>query len=356
MPVQVLVVDDSAFMRKVISDMLTSHREIEVIATARNGLEALEKIKRYKPQVVTLDVQMPEMDGITTLKQIMLNQPTPVIMFSSLTRQGSQDTLSALSLGAVDFIAKPSGFALPDLSAVKGELIHKVKMAAKARLVSADHMVDREKLSRDISAAAVNPPKISPGKKTPGEAAQKIIAIGSSTGGPKALEQILVRLPGDLPAGVLITQHMPEVFTRYLAERMNRLSPLHIKEAQKGDTVRTGQVLIAPGGYHMKLDKSRKICLSQEPPVQHVRPSVDVMMLSLANCYHGRDILGVILTGMGKDGADGMKAIKIAGGKTVVQDQSTCVIFSMPKAVITGGCADMVLPLSDIARQIIQFC
>ena len=356
MPVQVMVVDDSAFMRKVISDMLTSHKGFSVIATARNGVEALEKIKIYKPQVITMDVQMPEMDGIATLKQIMLVQPTPVIMFSSLTRQGSQDTLNALSLGAVDFIAKPSGFALPDLSGVKNELIHKVKMAARARLVKEDAVVDRGNLSRDLSAALVPQPKIFSENSKPGETAQKIIAIGSSTGGPKALEQILTRLPGNLPAGVIITQHMPEGFTRYLAERMNRLSALSIKEAQQGDIVRTGQVLIAPGGYHMKLDRNKKIALSQEPPVQHVRPSVDVMMLSAVKYCSGRDILGVILTGMGKDGADGMKAIKTMGGKTVVQDQLTSVIFSMPRAVISQGCADMVLPLSDIARQIIDFC
>lgn len=338
-----MVVDDSAFMRKVISDMLLSSPGIEVVATAKNGVEALEKMVKYKPQVITLDVEMPQMDGLTALKQIMVNNPTPVIMLSSLTQQGSRETVEALSLGALDFVPKPSGAISLDLEKVKGDLISKVKAAGKAK-------PGPKKLKAPLPARPLPSQEVKPASQV---LAKKIVAIGSSTGGPKALEHLLLGLPANLPAGVLVTQHMPEGFTRSLAERLDRICPLKVKEAEKGDEVREGQVLIAPGGYHLKLDKNKKVYLSQEAPVQHVRPSADVMMMSLAECY-GTNIVGVILTGMGKDGTMGMTAIKKAGGKTIVQDSSTSVIFSMPNSVIEAGCADMVSPLPNISPKIVD--
>ncbi len=343
MPLKVMVVDDSAFMRKVISDMLLSSPGIEVVATAKNGVEALEKMVKYKPQVITLDVEMPQMDGLTALKQIMVNSPTPVIMLSSLTQQGSRETLEALSLGALDFVPKPSGAISLDLEKVKSDLISKVKAAGKAQ-------PGPKKLKAPLPTRALPAKEVKPASQV---LAKKIVAIGSSTGGPKALEHLLLGFPANLPAGVLVTQHMPEGFTRSLAERLDRICPLKVKEAEKGDEIREGQVIIAPGGYHLKLDKNKKVYLSQEAPVQHVRPSADVMMMSLVECY-GTNIVGVILTGMGKDGTTGMTAIKKAGGKTIVQDSSTSVIFSMPSSVIKAGCADMVSPLPNISPKIVD--
>ncbi len=343
MAIKVLVVDDSAFMRRVISDMLNSSAGIEVVATARNGIEALEKMVTYEPQVITLDVEMPKMDGITTLKQVMRNRPTPVIMLSSLTHKGSKETMDALFSGALDFVPKPSGAISLDLEKVKNELVSKVRTAVKAKM-STQNVKQRE---------APPPPAGKTTEKTLHSKVQKVVAIGSSTGGPKALEIILTHLPADFPASILITQHMPKGFTRSLGERLDRLSSLKIKEAESGDTVRNGQVLIAPGGYHLKLEKKEKIFLSEEDPVQHVRPSADVMMVSIAEHY-GANTLGVVLTGMGKDGAYGMEVIKKAGGKTIVQDKETAAIFSMPGSVIKAGHADYVVPIRDMAIKIVN--
>lgn len=340
MALKVLVVDDSAFMRKVITEMLNSCPEIEVIGTARNGIDALEKIVKYKPQVVTLDVEMPKMDGITALKIIMKNHPVPVIMLSSLTKVGSEATFEALSLGAFDFIPKPSGAISLDLDKVREELICKVKAAVKARILAPKVRPVLRQTSKILN-------------KAPAGTAPKVVAIGSSTGGPRALEYILTSLPADFPAGILVTQHMPKGFTRSLAERFDRISSLRIKEAKNGDLLKAGQVLIAPGDYHLKLDRNRRVQLCQEAPVQHVRPSVDVMMLSLLEVYKN-NIVGVILTGMGRDGTRGMKAIKEAGGRTIVQDKSTSVIFSMPSSVIKEGCADIITPLPLIPSKIIR--
>ncbi len=341
MPIKVLVVDDSAFMRRVISDMLNSSAGIEVVATARNGIEALEKMVTHEPQVITLDVEMPKMDGITALKQIMRNRPTPVIMLSSVTQKGSKETMEALSLGALDFVPKPSGAISLDLEKVKNELVFKVRAAVKAQMPA-----------KKVKQKVVFPePPEKTTKPVSQTRASKLLAIGSSTGGPKALEVILTHLPGDLPASILITQHMPKGFTRSLAERLDRLCHLRVKEAEDGDIVRNSQVFIAPGGYHLKLKKKEEIYLSEEDPVEHVRPSADVMMKSIAEHY-GANIVGVILTGMGKDGTSGMEAIKKAGGRTIAQDKSTATIFSMPRSVIEAGYADIVVPLKDMAVKI----
>lgn len=355
MSISVLVVDDSAFMRKVISDMLNSAPGIKVVATARNGVEALEKMVKFKPRVITLDVEMPRMDGITTLKHIMVNNPTPVVMLSSLTRQGSRETLEALSLGAIDFVPKPSGAISLDLIKVREELVAKVKAAARARVAGEKiHLPSVISHTPEVRAGSVAPGMGITAKAPLLPQAQRVVAIGSSTGGPKALEQVITRLPADLPAGVLITQHMPAGFTRSMAERLDRLSSLRVKEAENGDLVRDGQVLVAPGGYHLKLDRNKKVTLSQDPPVQHVRPSVDVMMSSIAEKFRGSPI-GVILTGMGKDGTQGMKSLKEVGGKTIAQDRETASIFSMPGSVIKSGYADRVVPLPDIAAQILEW-
>ncbi len=340
MSIKVLVVDDSAFMRRVISDMLNSSAGIEVVATARNGIEALEKMITYEPQVITLDVEMPKMDGITALKQIMRNRPTPVIMLSSVTQKGSKETMEALFLGALDFVPKPSGAISLDLEKVKNELVFKVRAAVKAQMPA-----------QKVKQRVVLPEPPEKTKTINQTRVSNVLAIGSSTGGPKALESILTHLPGDLPASILITQHMPKGFTRSLAERLDRLCHLRVKEAEEGDIVRNGQVFIAPGGYHLKLKKREEMYLSEEDPVEHVRPSADVMMNSISK-YYGKNTVGVILTGMGKDGTSGMEAIKKAGGRTIVQDKSTAAIFSMPGSVIKAGYADFVVPLKDMAVKI----
>ncbi len=342
MDLKVLVVDDSALMRKIITEMLNSCPEIEVVGTARNGIDALEKIVKYKPHVVTLDLEMPEMDGITALKFIMQNFPVPVIMLSSLTQRGSEATLEALSLGALDFIPKPSGTISLDLHKVRDELICKIKAAVRARILTP---------KVELNPVLCQTPKNL--KKVPLGMAQKVVAIGSSTGGPRALENILTSLPADLPAGILITQHMPKGFTNSLAERLDRICLLKVKEAENGDLLKAGQVLIAPGDYHLKIDGDRRVQLNRGAPVQHVRPSIDVMMLSLSRIFRN-NMVGVVLTGMGKDGTVGMKAIKEAGGRTIVQDKSTSVIFSMPNSVIKEGYADIISPLPLIASKIIS--
>lgn len=341
--IDVLVVDDSAYMRKVITNMLQSDEEIFVVDTARDGLDALEKIKQWKPQVVTLDVEMPRMDGLTALQKIMQECPTAVVMLSSLTQEGNATTIKALSLGAVDFVPKPSGAISLDIAKVKEDLIAKIKVAARASLknVRSVAQLAPEKLARPLAGA--------PGGGIP----DKLVVIGSSTGGPNALQQVVPRLPGNLPAGVLIIQHMPAGFTNSLAHRLNDISSLAVKEAAEGDIVQRGHVYIAPGGQHMVLDSRLTVRLNTNPPVHSVRPAVDVTMESVVENFKGK-LIGVILTGMGYDGAKGMAAIKRIGGKTIAQNEATCVVYGMPRVVVESGKADKVLPITEIAQGIVE--
>ena len=341
---RVLVVDDSAFMRKVISDMIAQDPVLEVAGTARDGLDALEKIKRLRPDVVTLDVEMPRKDGLETLRDVMRSQPVPVIMLSSMTQSGAKATIDALALGAVDFVAKPSGPISLDIEQVQEELIRKIKAAALARI----HPTPIRRGSREVGyqptaeqRASFRLSAVSSG------GAKSIVAIGASTGGPRALEAVIRQFPPDLPAGVLVIQHMPPGFTRSMAERLDQISSITVKEAEEGDRIRAGVAYVAPGDYHMVVSKDGVLHIVQTPPVNYVRPSVDVTLLSLPSVYSDQ-LVGVILTGMGKDGAAGMARIKAGGGVTIVQDESTSTIYSMPRAVVENDDADFILPLGQI--------
>ncbi|TAJ32135.1 MAG: chemotaxis response regulator protein-glutamate methylesterase [Nitrospirae bacterium] len=356
-PIKVLVVDDSSFMRKVLSSMLEGDPRVAVVGVARNGEEALQKVAELHPDVVTMDVEMPGMNGLEALKRIMEMRPLPVIMVSSLTEEGARETLTALEWGAVDYIPKQLEGVSTNIAAIQGELIAKVVAAAGA------------KLRRSSSSA----PGTQPGtmKKPPGGGVgvgltsqsisatrgSKLVAIGCSTGGPAALLEVLPLLPEDFPAGIVIVQHMPKFFTKPFAERMNQQCRIEVREAQEADVVRPGLALIAPGGVHMRLVRRRaievEVALVPNTENRHYVPSADVLMLSVAEVYSSRGI-GVILTGMGQDGLEGMRAIKGAKGRTVAQDEASCVVYGMPKAVVEGGLADKVAPLSHIAGEIVN--
>lgn len=343
MAIKVLVVDDSAFMRKLISEILNEQPDIEVVGTARNGLDALNKLDRWEVDVLTLDLEMPVLDGLSTIKRIMASKPMPILVLASTTERSSESTIKALSYGAIDFIAKPSGNISLDLRKVEEELVSKVRSLAG--------VVVHKPPARDIRIEPTPKPPAKPvvGVKT--GAAENIVVIGSSTGGPKALEELFLQLPADLDAGVLVVQHMPKNFTKSLAARLDNLSQLEVREAQEGDTIKNGLALVAPGDFHLEIDQDKKVRLNQDPPVKYLRPAIDVTMLSLVNVFYDR-IVGVVLTGMGNDGAEGMAAIKERGGFTIVQDKDTSTIFSMPKAVYEMGNADYVLPIEQIADSI----
>jgi two-component system, chemotaxis family, protein-glutamate methylesterase/glutaminase len=342
--IKVLVVDDSAFMRKVISDILNSDDEIDVIDVASNGKEALEKLKTLKPDVVTLDVEMPVMDGLSCLKEMLTSQYIPVIMLSSLTKEGADFTIKALEDGAVDFITKPTNiFKLSGEDKVK-ELIEKVKIArSTVRIKSYQNKtyVHRPKEEIVKSSDII-----------------KIVAIGTSTGGPKALQDVIPLIPGDVPAAFLVVQHMPPGFTKSLAERLNNLSEVVVKEAENGDIIKPGFVYIAPGDYHMHVEKhdaaSFRIKLSQEPPVGGHRPAVNTMMESLSDTGQ-TNIIGVIMTGMGGDGSEGVKKLKdVNNAYIIAQDEKSCVVYGMPKIAVQTGAVDKVVPLKQITSEIMK--
>lgn len=347
--IRVLVVDDSAFMRKVLSDVFAGEPDFSVVDTARNGQDAFEKIKRHKPDVVTMDVEMPVMDGITALEKIMAESPVPIIMVSSLTRDGANATIRALELGAVDFIAKTSG-PISSVSGIQSELIAKCRAAVKSNF--RQFTIPRAKLVSPIALAT--PPKNVQFSTSP--LAEQIIAIGTSTGGPRALQEILTKLPGNLPCGIVIVQHMPPGFTKSLSERLNALCSLSVKEAEQNDVIRPGLALIAPGDYHITLERDAGktlVKLNQNPPIGGHRPAVDPMMESVAGIY-GKNALGVILTGMGHDGAKGIQYIKQSHGYTIAEDQSTAVVFGMPKSAIELNAVDKIVPLPLVAAEIVR--
>jgi len=350
--IKVLVVDDSAFMRVVISDMLNASPGIEVVGVARNGIEGVEKAKTLSPDVITMDVEMPKMNGIEAVRRIMIEKPTPIVMLSGITEKGAGATLEALANGAFDFVTKPSGTLSLDIDKVKEEIIAKIKSAyayaGKIRTGTAHGM---KRLQGARKEAHYYAHTRSAGSES-GRISKKVVVIGSSTGGPKALDEIFSALHDGIPAGILVVQHMPPYFTKSLAERLDKHSPVHVREGREGDVIADGSALVAPGDYHMLVNNG-KIHLNKEPPVNAVRPSVDVTMLSTARTY-GSNTVGVILTGMGKDGAYGMKAIKEMGGKTIACDEETSIIFGMPKEAIKLGCVDKILPLEKIADEIMK--
>ncbi|MCH9010974.1 MAG: chemotaxis response regulator protein-glutamate methylesterase [Chloroflexi bacterium] len=342
--VRVLVVDDSVFARNAISRSLETDPDVEVVGTAADGIDAIEQVKALRPDVVTLDVSMPRMDGIEALERIMSECPTPIVMLSALTGENTHATLEALEKGAVDFFLKSSTLTPAGLNGQESELVVKIKTAAKvpiANLVAAS----KTKLAQSGNRRT----------RVSSTARRKILVIGSSTGGPRALAALMPQLPADLPAAILMVQHMPAQFTRTLAERLNRASDFNIKGAKRGDSVAYGTALMAPGGYHMVVKKTGAVDLNQDSLVCGVRPSADVLMKSVAETY-GNVCLGVILTGMGSDGTEGSRQIRLVGGKIAAEHESSCAVYGMPKSVIESGNADTVAPLSRLADEIIRMC
>ncbi len=349
--IKVLVVDDSAFMRQSISFLLKEEPEIEVVGTARNGKDAVEKVKALKPDVVTLDVEMPVMDGLTALEIIMKETPTSVIMFSSLTSEGAEATIKALELGAVDFLAKDNSTTHTTLKKIKSELIEKIK-----------HFANKESITLRLSrlrrkAKPSEEPQVSvsseEGEKKILENKFSAIAIGISTGGPLTLNKVIPLLPEGINIPIFIVQHMPPNFTASLAHRLNLGSKVEVKEAEDGEEVKNGIVYIAKGGLHMHFVKKSSgkviIKLDAEPANSLHRPSVDEMIASAVDIY-GSSILGIIMTGMGKDGLLGIKKLKAKGGYAIAQNKESCVVYGMPKAIVDEGIADVVAPVEKITE------
>lgn len=354
--IKVIVVDDSALMRKIISDMINAEAEMEVIDTARNGEELLTKINLKKPDVITLDIEMPKMGGIATLKQLKKNnEDIPVIMLSSVSKTGTELTMECLQLGAFDFIAKPSGSISLDINKVKDELVQIIKLAffgseVKNKVTSKTSFKSNLDNSQKIIAKEDNEVAVAHTKKLGAHNIEAVV-IGASTGGPKALYKVITALPDNLGVPILVVQHMPTGFTKAFAQRLNLNSNLKVVEAQDGDYVEKNTVYIAPGGYHMEIGNDKRIYLNTEPTLWGVRPSVDKLFLSATKVY-GCRLLSVILTGMGRDGAQGTAVIKDNGGVTIAEHQSTCTIYGMPKAAFETGKVDGVILLPDIADEI----
>ena len=340
--IKVLVVDDSAVVRKIFSKELSRQRGIEVIGTAPDPYVARDKIVRLKPDVLTLDIEMPRMDGLTFLKKLMKHYPMPVIVVSSLTPKGGKLAMEALSLGALEVISKPSAaYSVGDMSS---ELADKIRAVAYAN-VNTDGKQNKEQspVKPKLASLALTAPT------------NKVIAIGASTGGTEAIKAVLTCMPRNSP-GILIVQHMPAKFTTSFAERLDSLCEVDVKEAEDGDSVVNGRAFIAPGNYHMMLTRQGArytVRVKTGPRVHHQRPAVDVLFKSVAD-YAGRNALGIILTGMGSDGALGLLKMKQAGGMTIAQDEKSCVVFGMPKEAIQIGAVDKVESLSRIARTTLE--
>jgi two-component system, chemotaxis family, protein-glutamate methylesterase/glutaminase len=345
--IKALVVDDSALMRKIISDMINMEKDMVVIDTARNGEELIEKLKILKPDVITLDVEMPRIDGIQTLNELKKqNLNIPVIMLSSRSRKGTELTMACLELGAIDFVSKPSGSISLDINKVQGELIEKIRIASKKRETkdwankklgsfTSSEISLKERLSSSI-VKALKP---------------EALVIGASTGGPRALYTLITKLPKNLGIPVFVVQHMPAGFTKAFADRLNNNSLLKVVEASDEEVILKDVVYIAPGGLHMEISSNKRILLNKDPSIWGVRPAADKLFLSAAKIYESR-LISCVLTGMGKDGAQGTAEVKKRGGITIAEDESTCTIFGMPRAAIETGRVDYIIPIHEIAEKI----
>lgn len=353
MGIKVLVVDDSAVVRQTLSDTLLADKEIDEVVTAQDPYVAAARLRQFVPDVITLDVEMPRMDGLSFLQKIMSQHPIPVVMCSSLTETNSATALRAMEYGAVDIIQKPRMGTKQFLDESRVVICDAVKAAAKAsvRRQSRTATISTDKkLNADVILAK-------PGARAMIQTTETIVAVGASTGGTEALRVFVEMLPADFP-GVIIVQHMPEHFTTSFAERLNSLSKMTVKEAADGDTVMPGRVLLAPGNKHMLLQRSGAryyVQIKDGPLVSRHRPSVDVLFRSAAR-YAGKNAVGVIMTGMGDDGAKGMLEMKEAGASTIAQDEKSCVVFGMPKVAIEKGGVDQVVPLTKIAQAVASLC
>jgi two-component system chemotaxis response regulator CheB len=344
--IRVLVVDDSALMRKLIPAILERDPSIEVVGTAMDGTFALKKIEEFHPDVVTLDLEMPRMDGLEALRLIMRRAPMPVIVFSTHSKEGAYSTFKALALGAIDFVAKPRDAAAGHLDAIAVELIDKIKVAKRAsgRKIRASVEVETKSPQKKPVRATLPP--------------SRIVAIGISTGGPNALQYVLSQIPADFAAAILIVQHMPEGFTEMFARRLDECCALDVHEARSGDLLVAGRVLICPGNRHMtvrRMPRGDMAVLSDVPPVNGHRPSADVLFHSVAREFTLTSV-GVLMTGMGDDGAEGLGAIKAAGGMTVAQSEDTCVVSGMPRAAIIKGYANKIIALESLSAFLVGHC
>jgi len=342
--VRVLVVDDSALMRKLIPQIIERDSSIHVVGTAMDGEFALKKIEELRPHVITLDLEMPRMDGMETLRNNMRQSRLPVIVVSAHTTQGASATFKALALGAFDFVAKPQDALSSQMDAIATELINKIKVASKTRM---------PKSQPEIPVG--RRPKKTTIKRQP---SRKVIAIGISTGGPNALQYVLSQLPADFPAAIVVVQHMPEGFTELFARRLDECCAIDVKEANSGDLLLAGRALICPGNRHMKVKRMPLgdiVVLSDEEKVSGHRPSVDVLYRSVAQEF-GRDSIGLIMTGMGEDGAEALGEIKNTGGMTIAQDEESCVVYGMPRAAIDRGNVVRVVPLDALANTLVAQC
>lgn len=343
--VKVLIVDDSAFMRKILSDILSDTSKIEVVGTAKNGQDALDQIRLLKPDLVTLDVEMPIMDGITALKHIVSEFKIPVVMLSSLTQAGADLTIEALEIGAVDFITKPTSIFKINTDEIKNSLVTKIMEASKVSVTKVSRLSRPKVIKRERH------------EFTRSNKIKNIIAIGTSTGGPRALQSVVTQIPGDVEGAVLIVQHMPVGFTKSLADRLNSMSDIEIKEAEHGDILKPGCGYLAPGGYQMEVKKRGNdyvIQLDDSRVVSGHRPSVDAMIYSIVN-ENIRNTIAVIMTGMGSDGADGLLKLKNNGKvKIIAQDEDSCVVYGMPGSAVKNNSVDVIVPLNNISKEIMK--
>ncbi|PZE22434.1 protein-glutamate methylesterase/protein-glutamine glutaminase [Paenibacillus xerothermodurans] len=365
---EVLVVDDSVFMRKIITDLISEDPQFKVIGAAKNGKQAVEMVKRLRPRVVTMDIEMPEMNGLDALQVIMTEQPTPVVMLSSLTQDGARETIIALERGAIDFIGKPSGSISLDLRKVQTALLEKLRVAVKADVTKFRvHQAPAWKPSvgpqhgTEAKQTITHEPRPIPTNPLNGQApsqVKQVIAIGTSTGGPRALHQVISNIPAHLPAPIVIVQHMPPNFTKSLAQRLDSVSNVCVVEAKNGMILQNGVAYVAPGGFHMSVARngtgSYKIHISKEEPRGGHRPSVDTLFESLLPFKELKRHI-VLMTGMGSDGAKGMLALKNAGAvTTIAESEETCIVYGMPRAAVELNCVTHVLNQQDIAQKLAQ--
>jgi len=357
--IRVLIADDSAFMRKVLQSILLADPQLEVIGEARDGREAVSLAESLKPDVVTMDINMPHMDGLQASEVIMSSHPRPIVIVSSESREGADTTLKALELGAIDFVAKPSSGVDLDMNSVRDELLRKLKMAAKVRVV---RTAVRPKTSQGFAAAPASAPPPAaasvPAAPRPAPAAPApqpgktngrfpIVVIAASTGGPATLMRFIPLFPKDFPGAVLLVQHMPASFTAQFSQQLGEIAAIRVKEAEPGEIVQPSQLYVCPGSHHLRLSPTGRITLDDGPRISGYRPCADVTLETVA-AFAGPMTIGVVLTGMGNDSARGVQAVKAAGGHVIAQDEATCVIFGMPSEAIRTGCVDQVLGIDAI--------